>query len=100
MNGMGGSMALTVGDEWDHYSDCHAFRGFNGVIGVEDRRDRRLELVLAVVGDDRLGHHSTLGFIWTRGCDITNIFREILLYWTFFSEYRCKRQQYLRSATF
>ena len=32
--GIGGRTALTVGDEWDHYSECHALRGFNGVVGV------------------------------------------------------------------
>ena len=56
-------MALPVREKWDHYSECHALYVFNGVVGVGDRWARRLELVLAVVGDDRLGHHSTLGFL-------------------------------------
>ena len=77
---MSGSTALTVGEQWDHYSECHALRGFNGVVGVEDRWARRLELVLAVVEDDRLGHHSTLGFITPRGHRVSNSIQEMLLY--------------------
>ena len=45
---MSGSTALTVGEQWDHYSECHALRRFNGVVGVGIVMALRIPVVYGV----------------------------------------------------